>query len=105
MGVSPFCHPAKAVPHPPPNSTPTPILNLDSQDPRPEPNCTAPAVSSSSTAKHSVLSTDPSLIESEIQKWIDRKNIGDLSRALKEPMRNEEELVKLLVQFEEKIIK
>ncbi|XP_028771832.1 putative protein TPRXL [Neltuma alba] len=47
------------------HSNPGPFLNLDtgatSQDPRSEPNCTAPAVSSSSAAKQSALSTDPSL--------------------------------------------
>ncbi|XP_054788320.1 uncharacterized protein LOC129294168 [Prosopis cineraria] len=50
-----------------PNSNPGPFLNLDtganSQDPRSEPNCAAPPVSSPSAAatKQSVLSTDPSL--------------------------------------------
>ncbi|XP_028778247.1 uncharacterized protein LOC114734771 [Neltuma alba] len=42
-------------------------------------------------------------IESEIQKWIDRESVGNLSRALREPMRNEEELVNLLDQFEERL--
>ncbi|KAF7806447.1 Coatomer beta subunit [Senna tora] len=43
-------------------------------------------------------------IESEIQKWIDRESLGDLSRALREPIRDDdEELVKLLIQFEERV--
>ncbi|KAI9117248.1 hypothetical protein K1719_011414 [Acacia pycnantha] len=54
------------------------------------------------TSAHSISRIAGS-IESEIQKWIDRESVGYLSRALREPMREEEELVNLLVQFEERV--
>ncbi|KAK4257446.1 hypothetical protein QN277_007033 [Acacia crassicarpa] len=54
------------------------------------------------TSAHSISRIAGS-IESEIQKWIDRESVGDLSRALREPMRDEEELVNLLVQLEERV--
>lgn len=45
-------------------------------------------------------------IESEIQAWIDRESLESLTRALKEkdPVHNEDELVKLLTQFEDRVL-
>lgn len=43
-------------------------------------------------------------IESEIQAWIDRESLESLTRALKEPLHNEDELVKLLNQFEDRVL-
>ncbi|XVE63662.1 hypothetical protein DITRI_Ditri07aG0037700 [Diplodiscus trichospermus] len=42
-------------------------------------------------------------IESEIQAWIDRDSIESLIKGLKEPWKNEEELVRLLAQFEDRV--
>ncbi|GLT29643.1 hypothetical protein SLA2020_044960 [Shorea laevis] len=44
-------------------------------------------------------------IESEIQAWIDRESIEGFRKALKEPYNNEEKLVGLLTQFEERVSK
>ncbi|OMO95999.1 Armadillo-like helical [Corchorus olitorius] len=42
-------------------------------------------------------------IESEIQAWIDRESIESLIKGLKEPWKNEDELVRLLTQFEDRV--
>ncbi|KAE8713941.1 plant synaptotagmin [Hibiscus syriacus] len=42
-------------------------------------------------------------IESEIQAWIDRENIESLLKGLKEPWKDEDELVRLLTQFEDRV--
>lgn len=42
-------------------------------------------------------------IESEIQAWIDRKSLETLVRALKEPSIDENESIKLLTQFENRL--
>lgn len=42
-------------------------------------------------------------IESEIQAWIDRESVESLTRALREPKSNEDELVTLLTQFEDRL--
>ncbi|EOY31204.1 hypothetical protein QQP08_024704 [Theobroma cacao] len=42
-------------------------------------------------------------IESEIQAWIDRESIESLIKGLKEPGKNEDELVRLLTQFEDRV--
>ncbi|KAM5548025.1 hypothetical protein ABKV19_002134 [Rosa sericea] len=44
-------------------------------------------------------------IESEIQAWIDRESLESLTRALKQkdPVDNEDELIKLLTQFEDRV--
>ncbi|KAJ7979003.1 Armadillo-like helical [Quillaja saponaria] len=42
-------------------------------------------------------------IESEIQAWIDREIIDNLTRALEDPFRDEDKLVTLLIQFEERV--
>ncbi|XVE98412.1 hypothetical protein REPUB_Repub03eG0104400 [Reevesia pubescens] len=42
-------------------------------------------------------------IESEIQAWIDRESIESLIKGLKEPWKNEDELVRLLAQFEDRV--
>ncbi|OAY31504.1 uncharacterized protein LOC110631037 [Manihot esculenta] len=42
-------------------------------------------------------------IESEIQAWIDRESVENLTTALKETVRNEEELVNLLTHFEKRL--
>ncbi|XWS27065.1 hypothetical protein CRYUN_Cryun26dG0084500 [Craigia yunnanensis] len=42
-------------------------------------------------------------IECEIQAWIDRESIESLIKGLKEPWRNEDELVRLLTQFEDRV--
>ncbi|XWS72991.1 hypothetical protein CRYUN_Cryun02cG0087300 [Craigia yunnanensis] len=42
-------------------------------------------------------------IESEIQAWIDRESIESLIKGLKEPWKNEDELVWLLTQFEDRV--
>ncbi|KAG6589816.1 hypothetical protein SDJN03_15239, partial [Cucurbita argyrosperma subsp. sororia] len=43
------------------------------------------------------------LIEAEIQAWIDRESLESLVRGLKEPSDDENELIKLLVQFENRL--
>ncbi|KAL6223834.1 hypothetical protein ACLB2K_002692 [Fragaria x ananassa] len=43
-------------------------------------------------------------IESEIQAWIDRENLDTLTKALKQ-QDNEEELIKLLSQFEDRVLR
>ncbi|KAI4335662.1 hypothetical protein L6164_014290 [Bauhinia variegata] len=42
-------------------------------------------------------------IKSEIQAWIDRESVENLARALREPLINEDELVELLIQLEERV--
>ncbi|XP_022755191.1 uncharacterized protein LOC111303301 [Durio zibethinus] len=42
-------------------------------------------------------------IESEIQAWIDRESIESLIKGLNEPWNNEDELVRLLTQFEDRL--
>ncbi|KAG7021757.1 hypothetical protein SDJN02_15484, partial [Cucurbita argyrosperma subsp. argyrosperma] len=42
-------------------------------------------------------------IESEIQAWIDRESLENLVRALKEPSIHENESIKLLIQFENRL--
>ncbi|KAM1360807.1 hypothetical protein ACFX2I_026001 [Malus domestica] len=43
-------------------------------------------------------------IESEIQAWIDRESLESLTRALEEdPIRDEDDLIKLLTQFEDRV--
>ncbi|XWS17092.1 hypothetical protein CRYUN_Cryun33cG0038200 [Craigia yunnanensis] len=42
-------------------------------------------------------------IESEIQAWIDREIIESLIKGLKEPWKNEDELVRFLTQFEDRV--
>ncbi|XVF88300.1 hypothetical protein PTKIN_Ptkin19aG0038900 [Pterospermum kingtungense] len=42
-------------------------------------------------------------IESEIQAWMDRESIESLIKGLKEPSKNEDELVRLLTQFEDRV--
>ncbi|KAF4378340.1 hypothetical protein CsatB_014072 [Cannabis sativa] len=50
------------------------------------------------------LSRVAAAIESEIQSWIDRESVECLSRCLREPSQhNEDELVKLLTQFEDRV--
>ncbi|XP_062078175.1 uncharacterized protein LOC133782801 [Humulus lupulus] len=50
------------------------------------------------------LSRVAAAIESEIQSWIDRESVESLSRCLREPSQhNEDELVKLLTQFEDRV--
>ncbi|XVE71520.1 hypothetical protein DITRI_Ditri10aG0157300 [Diplodiscus trichospermus] len=49
------------------------------------------------------LSRVASSIESEIQAWIDRESIESLIKGLKEPWKNEDELVRLLAQFEDRV--
>ncbi|KAJ4709074.1 Armadillo-like helical [Melia azedarach] len=43
-------------------------------------------------------------IESEIQAWIDRESMENLTKALEDPGKNEDELVKLLTQFEDRVL-
>lgn len=43
-------------------------------------------------------------IETEIQGWIDRESVENLTKALKDPSNNEDELVKLLTQFETRVL-
>ncbi|KAI5320657.1 PREDICTED: Armadillo helical [Prunus dulcis] len=43
-------------------------------------------------------------IESEIQAWIDRESLESLTRTLKKPLHNDDELVKLLNQFEDRVL-
>lgn len=43
-------------------------------------------------------------IETEIQAWIDRESIENLTKALKDPLNNEDELVNLLTQFESRVL-
>ncbi|KAK8501322.1 hypothetical protein V6N13_027021 [Hibiscus sabdariffa] len=42
-------------------------------------------------------------IESEIQAWMDRESIERLLKGLKEPWKDEDELVRLLTQFEDRV--
>ncbi|XVF34570.1 hypothetical protein REPUB_Repub18cG0070200 [Reevesia pubescens] len=42
-------------------------------------------------------------IESEIQAWIDRESIESLIKGLKEPWNNEDELVRLLTRFKDRV--
>ncbi|KAE8675870.1 plant synaptotagmin [Hibiscus syriacus] len=42
-------------------------------------------------------------IEAEIQAWIDRESIESLLKVLKEPWKDEDELVRLLTQFEDRV--
>ncbi|KAJ0091341.1 hypothetical protein Patl1_13917 [Pistacia atlantica] len=42
-------------------------------------------------------------IETEIQAWIDRESIENLIKKIKDPCDNEDELVKILTQFEERV--
>lgn len=42
-------------------------------------------------------------IENEIQAWIDRESVENLTRALREPGNDEEETVRLLTQFEDRL--
>lgn len=51
---------------------------------------------------HSISRVAASL-ESEIQAWIDRESIENLVKKLKDPYDNEDQLVKLLTQFEERV--
>lgn len=57
---------------------------------------------SSFLTRHSISRVAGS-IESEIQAWIDRESVECLTRALREPSINEDELVKLLTQFEDRL--
>ncbi|KAL5547742.1 hypothetical protein UlMin_002973 [Ulmus minor] len=43
-------------------------------------------------------------IGDEIQAWIDRESVESLCRALRDPANNEEELIKLLTQFEDRVL-
>ncbi|KAH7574367.1 hypothetical protein ACOSP7_008461 [Xanthoceras sorbifolium] len=43
-------------------------------------------------------------IESEIQAWIDRESTENLTKALQDPFNNEDELMKLLTQFEDRLL-